>query len=42
MKIPPALEDVITKNIMDLPKPLVNEVKALGSEIQITNIRNRK
>ena len=42
MKIPLALEDVITKNVMDLPQPLVNEVKALGSEICMTNIRNRK
>ena len=29
MKIPPALEDVIMKNIIDLPKPLVNEAKAV-------------
>ena len=42
MKIPPALEDVITRNVMDLPQPLVNEVKVLGSEICMTNIRNRK
>ena len=42
IKIPLALEDVITKNVMDLPQPLVNEVKALGSEIRMTNIRNRK
>merc|ERR1711873_379871 len=41
MKIPPALEDVITKNVMDHPQPLVIEVKAVGSEICMTNIRNR-
>ena len=41
MKIPPALEDVIMENVMDLPKPLVNEVKAVGTEICMTNIRNR-
>ena len=33
MKIPQALEDVIMKNVMDLPKPLVNKVKAVGTEI---------
>ena len=41
MKIPPALEDVIMKNVMDLPNFLVNEVKAVGTEICMTNIRNR-
>ena len=41
IKIPPALEDVIMKNIMDHPKPLVNDVKAVGTEIHMTNIRNR-
>lgn len=42
MKIPRALEDVITKNVMDLLQPPDNEVKALGSEICMTNIRKRK
>ena len=41
MKLPSSLEDVIMKNVMDLPKPLVNEVKAVGTEICMTNIRNR-
>ena len=41
MKIPSALEDVILKNIIELPTPLVNEVKAIGTEICMNNIRNR-
>ena len=41
MKLPPSLEDVIIKNVMDLPNPLVNEVKALSTEICMTYIRNR-
>ena len=31
MKIPQALEDVIFKNEISLSKPLVNEVKAVGT-----------
>ena len=34
-----ALEDVFQKNIMDLPMLLVNEVKTIGTEIRMTNIR---
>ena len=41
VKLPPYLEDAIMKNVMDLPKPLVNKVKAVGTEIGMTNIRNR-
>ena len=41
MKIPQALEDVILKNEIVISKPLVNEVKAVGSEIRMVNIRNR-
>ena len=41
MKIPPALEDIIMENIMDLPKPLMNKVRDVGTEIDMTNIRNR-
>ena len=40
MELLSALEDVFQKNIMDLPMPLVNEVKAIGTEIRMTNIRN--
>ena len=31
MNIPRALEDVIMKNVMNLPKPMANEVRAVGS-----------
>ena len=41
MKIPKALEDVILKNKISLSQPLVNEVKAVGTEIRMVNIRNR-
>ena len=41
MKLPSSLEDVILKNVMDLPKPLVKEVKAVGTKICMMNIRNR-
>ena len=40
-KLPPSLEDVFVKNVMEFPKPLVDEVKAVGTEIRMTNIRNR-
>ena len=42
MKLPSSLEDVILKNVMDFPNPLVNEVRAVGTEIRMTNIRNRQ
>ena len=41
MKIPQALENVIMENVMELPQPLVNEVKAIGPKICMTNIKNR-
>ena len=41
MKIPQALEDVILKNEIVISQPLVNEVKAVGTEIRMVNIRNR-
>ena len=41
MEFPIALENVIIKNDMDLPKPLVNEIKAIVTEIRMNNIRNR-
>ena len=40
MKLPSALEDVFQKNDIVLPIPLVNEVKAIGTEIRMNNIRN--
>ena len=41
MMLLPALEDVFLKNDLDLPQPLINEVRAIGTEIRMTNIRNR-
>ena len=41
MKIPQALEDVILKNEISLSQPLLNEVKAMGTEIRMVNIRDR-
>ena len=41
MKIPQALEDVILKNEIAISQPLVNEVKAVGTEIRMVNICNR-
>ena len=41
MHLPPALEDLFLKNEFSLPQPLINEVKAVGTEIMMTNIRNR-
>ena len=40
MKIPQALENVILKNDISLSQPLVNEVKAVGTEIRMVNICN--
>ena len=39
--LPQALENVFLKNKISLPQPLVNEVKAVGTEIRMVNIRNR-
>ena len=41
MKIPQALENVILKNKISISQPLVNEVKAVGTEIRMINIHNR-
>ena len=41
MQLPLALEDVFLKNDLKLPQPLINEVKAVGTEIRMVNIRNR-
>ena len=41
MRLLLAMEDVIMKNVINLPKTLVNEVKAVGTEIRMSNIRNR-
>ena len=41
MELPSALENVFLKNSPNLPQPLMNEVKAIGTEIRMNNIRNR-
>ena len=41
MRLPQALESVFLKNEFSLSQPLVNEVKAVGTEIRMVNIRNR-
>ena len=41
MRLPQALEGVFLKIDFNLSQPLVNEVKAVGTEIRMVNIRNR-
>ena len=41
MRIPQALENIILKNEIKISQPLVNEVKAVGTEIRMINIWNR-
>ena len=41
MKIPFNLEEVIMRNTLHLPQPLVNEVVTVGTEIRMKNIQNR-
>ena len=41
MRLPQALESVFLKNEFNLSQPLVNEVKEVGTEIKMVNIRNR-
>ena len=41
MRLPEALERVLTENMMDLPNTSINEVKAFGTEVRMQNIRNR-
>ena len=40
-KLPEALEDVLIRNVMDIEDTTINEVKAHGQEVRMTNIRNR-
>ena len=40
MKVSVNLEEVIMKNTLQLPQPLVNEVVAVGTEIRMKNIWN--
>ena len=41
IQLPSSLEKVILKNVLELLQPLVNEVRAVGTEIRMNNIRNR-
>ena len=41
MRLLPAIEDVILKNLFDLPKTFIDEVIAVGTEICMCNTRNR-
>ena len=40
-KLPEALEDVLFRNDMDIKDTTINEVKAHGQEVRMTNIQNR-
>ena len=40
-KFPEALEDVLFRNDMDIKDTTINEVKAHGHEVRMTNKRNR-
>ena len=40
-KLPEALEDVLFRIVMDIKDTTINEVKAHGQEVRMTNIRNR-
>ena len=40
-KLPEALENVLNWNVMDIEDTTINEVKAHGQEVRMTNIRNR-
>ena len=41
IKLPEALEDVLIRNVMDIEDTTINEVKAHGQEVRITNIHDR-
>ena len=40
-KLPEALEDVLIRNVMDIEETTINEIKAHGQEVRLTNIQNR-
>ena len=42
MRLPPGLENVILKKVMDLPETHINQVKAVATELRILNIQNRR
>ena len=37
-KLMEALEDILIKNVIDIEDTLINEVKAYGQEVRMTNI----
>ena len=37
-KLTEALEDILIKNVIDIEDTLINEVKAHGQEVRMTNI----
>ena len=37
-KLTEALEDILIKNVIDIEDTLINEVKAYGQEVRMTNI----
>ena len=41
MRMPFNVDQLIVRNIIDIPKPLVNEVVAIEDEIRMKNIQNR-
>ena len=41
-RLPENLEDVLMRNVMELPETHINEVKAFGQEVRMTNIRNHR
>ena len=41
MRLPEALENILTSNVMNIKNNTINEVKAHGQEVRMSNIRNR-
>ena len=41
-KMPMALEDILARNNMRIENAFINEVKAHGQEVRMSNIRNRR
>ena len=41
-KLPKGLEEIFTKNDMKIENASINEVKAHGHEVRMTNIQNRR
>ena len=41
IKLPEALENILTRNVMNIKNNAMNEVKAHGQDVRMRNIRNR-